>query len=129
MAIEAFWTVSWADYQKRLKVIDQPGQPTLAFPLVITAKKAADKDTVIDETSRLAAQPADKNEPSTLRKLLDANGGAIHIKGLPLRTPQDFSDFLIAMAGKGQNAWNPHTHVGSEVLRMALAEHVMTANE
>ncbi|KAI1324627.1 hypothetical protein F5Y16DRAFT_423800 [Xylariaceae sp. FL0255] len=127
-ALEPYWTPQSKDYQKHIKISDD--EPEIAFPLVMQPNKPAEsKEEVLREIGRIAAQPSDVNEQSQLRKLLDANGGVIHFKGLPLRTPEDFSDFLVAMAGKGEHAWVPHTDVGMEVLRRPRAKHVLTANE
>lgn len=130
MTVEQFWTPIQAEYQKPIRVVDQPDQPAVAFPLVLTPGGPDDsKERILHEVRSLAAQPGDKDTLSPIRQLLDAHGGAIHFRNLPLRTPQDFSDFLVALAGTGQNSWIPHVHKGSEVLRKPLAEHVMTANE
>ncbi|KAF8534750.1 hypothetical protein BDD12DRAFT_716791, partial [Trichophaea hybrida] len=79
--------------------------------------------------SALAAQPSDINNRSNLRKLLDANGGAINFKRMPLRSAQDFSDFVQALAGKGDHSWVPHQDKGMQVLRKPRAKYVVTTNE
>ncbi|KAH8658404.1 hypothetical protein BX600DRAFT_482734 [Xylariales sp. PMI_506] len=116
-----YWKPVEKDYQQKLQIVEAPGEPTIRFPL--------NKQEVLDEITRIAAQPSEKNELSQLRHLLDANGGVVHFKGLPLRTPDDFSDFLVALAGKGEHAWVPHVDVGMEVLRRPRAKHVLTTNE
>ncbi|KZF20952.1 Clavaminate synthase-like protein [Xylona heveae TC161] len=128
MTINDYWETRNAPYQREMQVVEGSGQPTIQFPVVIAPKKQTDKQTVLEEISRLAAQEK-SNEPSFIRKLLDANGGAINFKGLPLKSVEDFSDFLSALAGKGKQAWVPHVHVGMEVLRRPLAKNVMTTNE
>jgi hypothetical protein len=129
-AVDSYWTPVQKDYQKQLKLTESPDEPELRFPLVMQpVEPAKSKAEVLQEIGRIAAQPGDKNEQSALRKLLDANGGCIHFKGLPLKTPDDFSDFLVALAGKGEHAWAPHTDVGMEVLRRPRAKHVLTTNE
>ncbi|KAB8068846.1 hypothetical protein BDV29DRAFT_162001 [Aspergillus leporis] len=128
MTLNDFWQVKNAPYQKELQIIEGLTEPKIQFPLVVTPKGLTDKETLTKEINLLAAQEG-RNEPSTIRRLLDANGGAIHFKGLPLEDPQDFSNFLTALAGKGEKAWSPHVHVGMEVLRRPLAKNVMTTNE
>ena len=129
MAIGTFWSVSKKDYQVPLKVIDEPNEPTIDFPLVIETHQKHSKEEVINEVAKLAAQPTDKDEQTPLRKLLDSNGGVVHMKGLNLKTADDFSEFLDGLAGKGPNAWVPHEHVGMEVLRRPQARNVLTTNE
>ncbi|KAF2753578.1 Clavaminate synthase-like protein [Pseudovirgaria hyperparasitica] len=129
MAVEEFWVVREEPYQNDMKIIDAPDQPSIKFPLVIAPSKQATKDEILKEIAQLAAQPSDTSGHSKIRELLDANGGAINIKGLPLKDPEDFSEFLSALAGKGEGAWYPHVHVGMEVLRRPLAKNVMTTNE
>lgn len=129
MAIDSFWSVRKKDYQVPLKVIDEPNEPTIDFPLVIETQKGHSKEEIINQVAKLAAQDTDKDVQSPLRKLLDSNGGAIHMKGLNLKTADDFSDFLDGLAGKGPHAWVPHEHVGMEVLRRPQARNVLTTNE
>lgn len=129
-AIEQYWTPVEKDHQQVLQITEAPGEPTLRFPVVLQPHEPTQSKTeVLEAISRIAAQPSDTNEQSQLRKILDANGGVAHITGLPLKTPEDFSDFLVAMAGKGPHAWKPHTDVGMEVLRRPRAKHVLTTNE
>lgn len=129
MAIDSFWSVRKKDYQVPLKVIDEPNEPTVDFPLVIETQKGHTKEEIINQVAKLAAQDTDKDVHSPLRKMLDSNGGAIHMKGLNLKTADDFSDFLDGLAGKGPHAWVPHEHVGMEVLRRPQAKNVLTTNE
>ncbi|KAJ5508399.1 Clavaminate synthase-like protein [Penicillium freii] len=132
MTIEKFWTSLEPGYQKHIQVTEQSDETRVAFPLVITPTapdSEGSKDALLREITGLAAQPNDLSAISPLRRLLDAHGGAIHFRNLPLGSPQDFSDFLTALAGSGPYGWKPHIHKGSEVLRKPLAEHVMTANE
>ena len=129
MAIGSFWSVSKKDYQVPLKVIDEPNEPTVDFPLVLETHQKHSKEEIINEVAKLAAQPTDKDEQTPLRKLLDTNGGVVHMKGLNLKTADDFSEFLDGLAGKGPHAWVPHEHVGMEVLRRPQARNVLTTNE
>lgn len=124
-AVDQYWVAQEKEYQKELQITRGPNEPAIRFPLVVQPHEPAkSKAEVLKEAGRIAAQPSDKNEQSQLRKLLDANGGVVHFKGLPLKTPEDFSDFLVALAGQGQHAWIPHTDVGMEVLRRPRAKHV-----
>ena len=129
MTINSFWSVSKKDYQVPLKVIDEPNEPTIDFPLVLETPQKHSKEETISEVAKLAAQPTDKDEQTELRKLLDSSGGVIHMKGLNLKTADDFSEFLDGLAGKGPHAWVPHEHVGMEVLRRPQARNVLTTNE
>ncbi|RMZ76917.1 hypothetical protein DV738_g4727, partial [Chaetothyriales sp. CBS 135597] len=125
-----YWTAPKKDYQVSLKVIDEPQEPVIDFPLVLQpAKKEESLQNLLKEISEIAAKPSDKGGRSTLRQLLDSNGGAIHIKHLPLKSAQDFSTLLDGLAGTGEKAWKPHVHVGMEVLRRPQAKNVLTANE
>ncbi|KAG6004105.1 hypothetical protein E4U54_000588 [Claviceps lovelessii] len=127
---QEYWVPVHENYQKTLQIVEGPDEPVIRFPLVLQPREQAkSKDEVLQEIARIAAQPTDTDEQSPLRKLLDANGGVVHFKGLPLNTPEDFSDFLVAMAGKGEHAWKPHVDVGMEVLRRPRAKHVLTTNE
>ncbi|KAM3539827.1 hypothetical protein ARSEF1564_007268 [Beauveria bassiana] len=129
-SVESYWTPVEKEYQKQLKIVDATNEPEICFPLVLQPHtQAKSKEEVLQQIGYIAAQPTDTNEQSQLRKLLDANGGVVHLKGLPLKTPEDFSDFLVAMAGKGEHAWKPHVDVGMEVLRRPRAKHVLTTNE
>ncbi|KAG6009340.1 hypothetical protein E4U21_002648 [Claviceps maximensis] len=127
---QEYWTPVHKDYQQTLQIIEAPDEPVIRFPLVMQPREQAkSKDEVLQEIGRIAAQPTDTDEQSQLRQFLDANGGVVHFKGLPLKTPEDFSDFLVALAGKGEHAWRPHVDVGMEVLRRPRAKHVLTTNE
>ncbi|TRX89232.1 hypothetical protein FHL15_009930 [Xylaria flabelliformis] len=129
-AIDQYWVPQQKEYQKELQITRGASEPVIRFPLVVQPHEPAkSKADVLKEIGRIAAQPSDKDEQSQLRKLLDANGGVVHFKGLPLKTPEDFSDFLVALAGQGQHAWIPHTDIGMEVLRRPRAKHVLTTNE
>lgn len=62
-------------------------------------------------------------ENGQLRGLIKEHGGAILIRGLPLKTPHDYSKVAHAFGLK------PHTEVGRPPLRTVLAPNVKTANE
>ncbi|KAJ5354921.1 hypothetical protein N7541_005965 [Penicillium brevicompactum] len=58
-----------------------------------------------------------------LRELVKSHGGAILIRGLPLKTPSDYSKVAHAFG------LQPHVEVGRPPLRTVLAPNVKTANE
>lgn len=129
-AVDSYWASVEKDYQQQLQIVEDPNEPVIRFPLVLQPREPAkDKAELLHGISSIAAQPTETNEQSKLRQLLDKNGGVVHLKGLPLKTPEDFSDFLVALVGKGDHAWKPHTDVGMEVLRRPRAKHVLTTNE
>ncbi|PIB02970.1 Clavaminate synthase-like protein [Cercospora beticola] len=129
MAIDSFWTPVETNYQKHVPLEEQSLEASVTFPLVVRTARKCTKEALLREISTLASRHHDENAVSPLRKLLDAHGGAIQFRELPLHSPEDFSEFLEVLAGDGPYAWKPHTHRGSEVLRKPLAKHVMTANE
>jgi hypothetical protein len=125
-----YWTSVAKPYQKNIQIIEGPDEPFINFPLVLEPTFAEQsKETVLAEARKLGAQPSDDSLQSPIRRLLDANGGAIHFKGLPLKSAEDFSEFMFALAGSGAYGWKPHEHVGMEVLRRPQAKNVLTANE
>ncbi|KJX92286.1 hypothetical protein TI39_contig5877g00003 [Zymoseptoria brevis] len=127
---ESYWAVLSKDYQKSLQIIRGSDEPVISFPLVLEPRiSETSKDEVLKEARKLGARPDDIDLHSGIRKLLDTNGGAIHFKNLPLKSAEDFSDFMFALAGTGKYAWTPHEHVGMEVLRRPQAKNVLTANE
>ena len=128
MSFDKFWTPSKEDYQVPLQISEGPNEPTIDFPLVLKPQ-SHNKEQIIEEIGKIAAQPTDENEQSKLRQLLDANGGVVHLKGLALKDANDFSEFLDGLAGKGKHAWVPHEHVGMEVLRRPQAKNVLNTNE
>ncbi|KAF1823293.1 Clavaminate synthase-like protein [Dissoconium aciculare CBS 342.82] len=128
--IEKYWATQAKNYQKKIKVIEGPNEPTITFPLILEPKVPEhSKEAVLEEARKLGAQTGDKDLHSPIRQLLDAHGGAVLFKHLPLKTADDFSDFMHALAGKGEHAWTHHEHVGMEVLRRPQAKNVLTANE
>lgn len=130
MAIEKFWAVANKDYQKQIQIIEGSDEPAINFPLILQPQvEDLTKEQILEQARLLAAQPSDKTLASPIRKLLDANGGAIHFKKLPLKTADDFSEFMHALAGTGPHAWTHHGHTGMEVLRRPQAKNVLTANE
>lgn len=125
-----YWTPVEKQYQKVLQITEGDSEPTIRFPLVLEpVETPKSKQEVLEALGRIGAQPSDTSAQSPLRKMLDANGGVVHFKGMPFKTADDFSDLLVAMAGKGEHAWKPHVDVGMEVLRRPRAKHVLTTNE
>ncbi|KAK1139081.1 hypothetical protein N8T08_001327 [Aspergillus melleus] len=130
MAVPEFWSSPAKEYQKRIQIIQDSSEPAIEFPLVLQPlREEVSKDEILSQTRALGAQPSDISLQSPIRQLLNAHGGAIHFKRLPLKTADDFSDFMFALAGSGPHAWNPHEHTGMEVLRRPQALNVLTANE
>lgn len=130
MAVKQYWTSPTKEYQKKIQIIQGSNEPAINFPLIIQpSREELSKEAILEEARALGAQPSDETLKSPIRKLLDANGGAIHFKGLPLKTAEDFSEFMFALAGAGPHAWKPHEHTGMEVLRRPQALNVLTANE
>lgn len=130
MAVKEFWTTPAKPYQKTIKIIEGSNEPPITFPLVLQpAEQQLSKESILEQARALGAKPSDKSLQSPIRQILDRNGGAIHFKGLPLKTAEDFSEFMFALAGAGDRAWKPHEHTGMEVLRRPQAKNVLTANE
>ncbi|KAH7024775.1 uncharacterized protein B0I36DRAFT_251075 [Microdochium trichocladiopsis] len=86
----------------------------------------------------LALRPEGKWEPTlaeaidTIKRLVESedflgrvrgHGGAVLIRGLPISTPDDYSDVAHAFG------FEPHEEVGRPPLRTVLAKNVKTANE
>ncbi|KAH9882567.1 hypothetical protein J1614_000803 [Plenodomus biglobosus] len=130
MAVKQYWKSPTKEYQKKIKIIQDSDEPAVNFPLILQpVHEEHSKEAILEQARALGAQPSDKSLKSPIRQLLDANGGAIHLKGLPLKTAEDFSEFMFALAGSGPHAWKPHEHMGMEVLRRPQAKNVLTANE
>ncbi|KAF4629854.1 hypothetical protein G7Y89_g8289 [Cudoniella acicularis] len=128
--VKPYWTAPAKEYQGKIQIIEGPDEPTIAFPLVLEPlTPELSREAILSQARKLGPQPSDKTIQSPIRQLLDANGGAIHFKGLPLKNADDFSEFMFALAGSGERAWKPHEHVGMEVLRRPQANNVLTANE
>lgn len=124
------WQIAQTESQKIINIVDEPDAPKIRFPLVLTPSEPS--NTLSDAIQRakiLSPKVSAKAESSNIRKLLDANGGAIHLKSLPLRSAEDFSQFLDALAGQGEEKWVPHEPVGMHVLRKPQAKNVLTVNE
>lgn len=127
---EQYWTPLQKEYQKKIKIFSDSDEAPVTYPLILQPSNTElSKEAVLEQARALAAQPSDKTLASPIRQLLDDNGGAIHFKGLPLKSAEDFSEFMFAIAGSGPHAWVPHEHTGMEVLRRPQANNVLTANE
>jgi hypothetical protein len=86
------------------------------FPLALTTKVASDVPTSIDLIRKFT-------ESGDLRQLIKKHGGAIIFRGLPIKTPDDYSKIAHAFG------FRPHVEVGRPPLRTVLAPNVKTANE
>ncbi|KAL2065863.1 hypothetical protein VTL71DRAFT_3533 [Oculimacula yallundae] len=125
---DAFWQPLKASYQKHYKLIEDDSNSEIPFPLILSpAEKSLDQ--VLQAVSKLGAKPADGDKPSELRTLMDANGGVINFKNMPLHTADDFSKFVTALAGTGSHGLVPHKDFGGQVLRREHAKHVVATNE
>ena len=124
------WETAKTRSQKTIKILDTPDAPEIRFPLVLTpSEPCGTLSDAIERAKTLSPKASDKTQNSNIRKLLDANGGAVHLKSLPLRSAEDFSQFLDALAGEGEDRWVPHEPVGMHVLRKPQAKNVLTVNE
>ena len=122
------WETTNTKYQKTVKINDDA--PAVRFPLVLTPTQACgDVNDAIQMAKTLSPKASDGLQDSKLRKLMDANGGAIHLKSLGLRSAEDFSQFLDALAGEGEKRLVPHQPIGMHVLRRPQAKNVFTVNE
>ncbi|KAJ1019920.1 hypothetical protein NDA16_004201 [Ustilago loliicola] len=132
-------------YQRRLKLVESDSnEPEVSFPLILRPTRTSSKDEsltkqeLVDAVKSLAPAPSSEYQPSKLQHLMDAHGGAVHFKGLPIQDAQDFSDFLHALAGRvdsnsdssaRDNIWQHHVDKGLMVIRRQMAPNVATANE
>lgn len=132
-------------YQRRLKLVqNDPNEREVTFPLIVrpvrTNGSAEPLTTpeIVESVRSLAPAPASEYRPSRLQELMDAHGGAVHFKGLPIRSADDFSDFMHSLAGasrsggepeEARNLWHAHVDKGLMVIRRQMAPNVATANE
>ncbi|KAL4960103.1 uncharacterized protein BDV14DRAFT_205032 [Aspergillus stella-maris] len=86
------------------------------FPLAL---KASNISTVAEAVSAIR----DFTKSGQLRSLIKHHGGAILLRGLPIKTPHDYSEIAHAFGLRA------HTEVGRPPLRTVLAPNVKTANE
>lgn len=142
---EVIFAPSSQPYQRRLKLVQEdPSEPEVSFPLILkpvhvrSDQQSVTNQQLVQALKWFSPTPATEYRPSRLQQLLDANGGAVHFKGLPVRDAHDFSDFMHALAGRlpagaqpaeGYNLWQPHVDKGLMVVRYPMAPNVATANE
>lgn len=123
------WKPDQASFQKQIEsVVDDD---VIDFPLILRpTQKSPTVDDVLQGAHELAVNPsAMHRDDSPIRNLLDHSGGAVLFRGMPLRSAQDFSQYVEALSGKGQYAWTPHEVIGMHVLRKPQAQNVYTVNE
>ncbi|CDS00510.1 uncharacterized protein SPSC_05492 [Sporisorium scitamineum] len=130
-------------YQRRLRLVESnPDDPEITFPLILRPVRGGGNDEdlttaqLVEAVKLFAPVPSTTYQPSKLQQLLDAHGGAVHFKGLPVRDANDFSKFMHALAGTSSgdaageyNLWKHHVDKGLMVIRHAMAPNVATANE
>lgn len=129
-------------YQRRLKLIESDtDESEITFPLVLRpVHHGSDLTTeqIVEAVKPLAPVASADYKPSKLQQLMDAHGGAVHFKGLPIRDADDFSKFMHALAGTlppGADAGDKnnllvhHVDKGLMVIRHTMAPNVATANE
>ncbi|KAI1645956.1 Clavaminate synthase-like protein [Daldinia loculata] len=88
------------------------------FPLAL--KPAKEWYTTLEESILTVKR---LSESGDLFDKLREHGGAILIRGLPIKTPQEYSDVAHAFG------FLPHEEVGRPPLRTVLAKNIKTANE
>ncbi|KYK61304.1 hypothetical protein DCS_02446 [Drechmeria coniospora] len=130
-SVSKFWLPSPQEFQKHIQIVPKPGEPTVPFPLVIEPSNSAVTVADVLESVRTELSPrhGDTLESNPIRTLLDQNGGAVYLKSLPLRSVDDFSQFLDALSGTGKASWYPYDPVAMNVLRKVRAKNVLTVNE
>lgn len=126
-----FWKSSPRDFQKHILLDPKSNEPSVPFPLVLAPSHSSVtfNDVIEGVKKELAPRPGDTLKSNPIRKLLDKSGGAIYLKDLPLRSVEDFSQFLDALSGSGSKAWYPYDAVAMNVLRKVQAKNVLTVNE
>lgn len=92
--------------------------PSATFPLAL--RPAGDWEPSLQESVDAIRQLASSGE---LKRLSQEHGGALLIRGLPIRTPKDYSDVAHAFG------FVAHEEVGRPPVRTVLAKNVKTANE
>ncbi|ODA81068.1 hypothetical protein RJ55_04030 [Drechmeria coniospora] len=123
-SVSKFWLPSPQEFQKHIQIVPKPGEPTVPFPLVIEPSNSAVTVADVLESVRTELSPrhGDTLESNPIRTLLDQNGGAVYLKSLPLRSVDDFSQFLDALSGTGKASWYPYDPVAMNVLRKACVD-------
>ncbi|KAF0330735.1 Clavaminate synthase-like protein [Colletotrichum asianum] len=119
---------NWGDIDKGLPLFEAfkvPGQQdTVKFglpwssssPLGLRPTKTLTLTESIEAVQRFT-------QSGDLIKLIGQHGGAVLIRGLPIKTPDDYSKVAHAFG------FRPHVEVGRPPLRTVLAPNVKTANE
>lgn len=92
--------------------------PSAAFPLAL--RPVSGWKPSLEESAEAIKQLSSSGE---LRSLVHKHGGALLIRGLPIKTPDDYS--IIAHAF----GFVAHEEVGRPPIRTVLAKNVKTANE
>lgn len=92
--------------------------PSAAFPLAL--RPAGDWEPTLQESVDVIRQLASSGE---LKGLSLNHGGAVLIRGLPIKTPGDYSDIAHSFG------FVAHEEVGRPPIRTVLARNVKTANE
>lgn len=90
--------------------------PSAAFPLALTVNNVGTIPQAVEAI-------LDFTKSGRLESSVKKHGGAILFRGLPLRTPDDYSKVAHAFGLR------PHHEVGRPPLRTVLAPNVKTANE
>ncbi len=90
-----------------------------SFPLAIRVRKSSQPVSLESAVSTLR----EISKTAALTKLSDAHGGAILIRGLPITSPDTYSQIAHAFG------FSAHEEVGRPPQRTVLAENIKTANE
>lgn len=92
--------------------------PSAEFPLAL--RPAHGWNPSLQESVEAISQLSSSGE---LKSLIRRHGGALIIRGLPIRTPEDYSKVAHAFG------FVAHEEVGRPPIRTVLAKNVKTANE
>lgn len=92
--------------------------PSAEFPLAL--RPADGWNPSLQESVGAISQLSSSGE---LKKLIGRHGGALLIKGLPIKTPDDYSKVAHAFG------FVAHEEVGRPPIRTVLAKNIKTANE
>lgn len=92
--------------------------PSAAFPLAL--RPVTGWSPTLEESTEAIRQLSSSGE---LKSLIHKHGGALLIRGLPIKTPDDYS--IVAHAF----GFVTHEEVGRPPIRTVLAKNVKTANE
>jgi hypothetical protein len=92
--------------------------PSAEFPLAL--RPANDWNPSLQESVDAISHLSSSGE---LKRLVQKHGGALLIRGLPIKTPEDYSVIAHAFG------FVAHEEVGRPPIRTVLAKNVKTANE